>query len=76
MQMSEERKNGLALAALIDQRLGAAERSARGAQEGENMLACFGSVDLSVGLLLGPACAGDKQQLRVGANGSGSTVLR
>ncbi len=59
----------LAFAALVDQRFAAAQRCAGGAQEAENQLAGLGDVDLAVGLLLGPAGAGDEEQLRVGADG-------
>ena len=58
-----------ALAALVDQRFAAAQRCAGRAQEAENQLAGFGGMDLAVGLLLGPAGAGDEEHLRVGADG-------
>ena len=68
VHMRQERKHGVPLAALIDERLAAAERCAGRVQEAENQLARLGDVDLAVGLFLGPAGAGDKKHFRVGAN--------
>jgi hypothetical protein len=69
IHVRQEGKNGVPFAALIDERFAAAQRRAGRAQEAENQFARFGSVNLAVGLLLGPACAGNEEQLRVGTNG-------
>ena len=69
VQMREEGKNGVAFAALVDERLAAAERCAGLAQEAEDEVGGFGDVDLAVGLLLGPASAGDEEEFGVGADG-------
>ena len=69
IEMRQKWKNGVPLAALVDQRFAAAERCAGGAQEAEDQVCRFGDVDLAVGLFFGPAGAGYEEQLGVGADG-------
>ena len=72
VHVREEGKHGLLLARafrlLVRQRLAAAERCSAEAQEREDQLSGLGDVNLPVGLLLGPARPGDKQQPRVRAD--------
>ena len=67
--MRQKWKNGVPLAALIHERLAAAERCAGSMKEAEDEIAGFGGVDLAVGLFLCPTCAGNKKEFGVWADG-------
>src|ERR1051326_1994185 len=69
VQVSQEFQDRLALAAEIDQRFTAAERSLRAGEKIQNQSFGFGGVLLAVFLLLGPAGAGDAQKSGVGTDG-------
>ena len=68
VEVAHELEHLLALAAQIDERFGAAEGGLRLPEETEDDLLGLGGVRLAVGLLLGPAGAGDEEQFRVRAD--------
>jgi hypothetical protein len=67
--VGHELEDLLPLARLVDERLGGAEGGAGGPEEAEDELLRLLGVRLAVGLLLGPAGAGDEEELRVGLDG-------
>ena len=69
VEVRHEAEHRLAFAAEVDQRLAAAQRGLRRAQEPEDQLLGLGGMRRAVGLLLGPAGAGDEQQLGVRTDG-------
>ena len=69
VHVGEEGKHGLAVASLIDERFAAAQRCAGGMEEAEDEIGGFGGMGLAVGLFLGPAGAGDKEEFGIGTDG-------
>jgi hypothetical protein len=69
VQVREEGKHGVALRRPGRPAICCCRAMRRRAQEAEDQFAGLGGVNLAVGLLLGPAGAGDEQQLGVGADG-------
>ena len=74
IEVGEERQNRDAFAALIDERFRTAQRCPGAAQKFTNQLARLRSMNLPVGLLLGPARAGNEQELCIGPYGSRSAA--